>query len=67
MNPHLASDLATRHACDLQRMADHRTRPADPLVPPAFGRSRRSSPLRRQVGFRLIEAGLHLLSGPADT
>jgi len=67
MNPHLASDLATRHAIDLQRTAGQRPRRSAPPAPRALSRGHRPSLLRRQVGFRLVEAGLHLLSGPADT
>ena len=29
-------------------------------------RRHRQSPLRRQIGFRLMEAGLHLVSSSAD-
>ena len=54
MNPLLASDLASCHARDLRHQSDHRRRQA--LM----------TANRRHLGFRLMEAGLHLVSGSAD-
>jgi hypothetical protein len=62
MNPLLASDLARCHARDLRHRSDQRRRQA--RMP--ANRRHRQSPLRRQIGFRLMEAGLHLVSGSAD-
>jgi hypothetical protein len=62
MNPVLASDLARCHARDLRRQGDQHRRQA--LM--TANRRHRQSPLRRQIGFRLMEAGLHLVSGSAD-
>jgi hypothetical protein len=60
MNPVLASDLARCHARDLRhRSEQHRQR----VMTTA---NRRHSPLRRQLGFRLMEAGLHLVASSAD-
>lgn len=78
VNPNLASDLATRHIRDLQRAALERRaaverRPAlEPpraLEPPkaAVHRGHHPSALRRQLGFTLVEAGLHLLADRTDT
>ena len=62
MNPLLASDLAHCHVRDLRHQGGQRRRQA--LM--AASR-RRPSPLRRQIGFRLMEAGLHLVSSrPAE-
>ena len=61
MNPLLASDLAHCHARELRHQSDQRRRQA------LMTASRhRQSLLRRQIGFRLMEAGLHLVSGSAD-
>ncbi len=62
MNPLLASDLAHCHARDLRHQRDQRRR--QPLM--TANRRHRQSPLRRQIGFRLMEAGLHLVSSSAD-
>jgi hypothetical protein len=62
MNPLLASDLAHCHARDLRHQCDQRRRQA--LM--TANHRHRQSPLRRQLGFRLMEAGLHLVSGSAD-
>ena len=62
MNPLLASDLAHCHARDLRHQGDQRRRQA--LM--TASRHHRQSPLRRQIGFRLMEAGLHLVSSSAD-
>ena len=62
MNPLLASDLAHCHARDLRHQSDQRRRQA--LL--TASRRHRQSPLRRKVGFRLMEAGLHLVSSSAD-
>jgi hypothetical protein len=62
MNPLLASDLASCHARDLRHQGDLRRRQA--LM--TANRRHRQSPLRRQIGFRLMEAGLHLVSSSAD-
>jgi hypothetical protein len=61
MNPLLASDLAHCHARDLRHQSDQRRRQA--LM---TANHHRQSPLRRQIGYRLMEAGLHLVSGSAD-
>jgi hypothetical protein len=62
MNPVLAGDLARCHARDLRDQIDQHRRPA--LM--TANRRHRQSPLRRQIGFRLMEAGLHLVSSSAD-
>ena len=62
MNPLLASDLASCHARDLRHQSDHRRRQA--LM--TANRRHRQAPLRRHLGFRLMEAGLHLVSSSAD-
>ena len=62
MNPVLASDLARCHARDLRDQIDQHRRPA--LM--SANRRHRQSPLRRQIGFRLMEAGLHLVASSAD-
>ena len=62
MNPLLASDLAHCHARDLRHQSHQRRRQA--LL--TASRRHRQSPLRRKVGFRLMEAGLHLVSSSAD-
>ena len=61
MNPLLAADIASCHARDLRHQSDQRRRQA--LMPAT--RRRRQSPLRRQIGFRLMEAGLRLVSSSA--
>jgi len=61
MNPVLASDLARCHARDLRHRSDQHRRQA--LV---SANRHRQSPLRRQIGFRLMEAGLHLVASSAD-
>jgi hypothetical protein len=62
VSPLLASDLASCHARDLRHQSDHRRRQA--LM--TANRRHRRSPLRRHLGFRLMEAGLHLVSSSAD-
>ena len=62
MNPVLAGDLARCHARDLRDQIDQHRRPA--LM--TANRRHRQSPLRRQIGFRLVEVGLHLMAGSAD-
>jgi hypothetical protein len=62
MNPVLASDLARCHARDLRHQSDQHRRQA--LM--TANRRHRQSPLRRQIGFRLMEAGLHLVANSAD-
>ena len=62
MNPLLASDLASCHACDLRDLE----RAAPPASDVTANRRHRPSPLRRQIGFRMMEAGLHLVSSSAD-
>ena len=62
MNPVLAHDLARCHARDLRHQSGQHRRRA--LM--TANRRHRQSPLRRQIGFRLMEAGLHLVSGSAD-
>jgi hypothetical protein len=62
MNPELANDLATCHLRDLRQLGEqHR-----PRTPTTANRRHRQSPLRRQIGFRLVEAGLHLMGTAAD-
>jgi hypothetical protein len=61
MNPVLASDLARCHARDLRDQGARRRQ-----TPTTANRRHRQSPLRRQLGFRLMEAGLHLVSSSAD-
>jgi hypothetical protein len=63
MNLLLASDLAGCHARDLRHQSDQRRRRA---LTTANRRRHRQSPLRRQIGFRLVEAGLHLVASSAD-
>jgi hypothetical protein len=66
MNPQLASDLAACHARDLRRGSEqHRRRAHARALTTADGR-RRPSPLRRQIGFKLMEAGLRLVATAAD-
>ena len=62
MNPLLASDLARCHARDLRDLREqHRQRALT-----TENRRHRQAPLRRQIGFRLMEAGLHLVASSAD-
>ena len=62
MNPVLANDLARCHARDLRDLRkQHRQRALT-----TENRRHRQAPLRRQIGFRLMEAGLHLVSSSAD-
>ena len=62
MNPELATDLAACHLRDLRHQGEQRRR----QLMPTAGRRHRQSPLRRQIGVRLVAAGLHLMAGPAD-
>jgi hypothetical protein len=62
MNPELANDLATCHLRDLRQLGERRRR----QTPTTANRRHRQSPLRRQIGFRLVEAGLHLMGTAAD-
>ena len=68
MNPQLANDLATCHRRDLRQLGEQhrRTTLATANRGHRQSRLRRRSPLRRQIGFRLMEAGLHLVSSSAD-
>ena len=61
MNPVLAHDLARCHARDLRHLSERHRRTLT-----TANRRHRQSPLRRQIGFRLMEAGLHLVSSSAD-
>jgi hypothetical protein len=61
MNPLLATDLASCHTRDLRHQSDQRRQA---LI--TASRRHRQSPLRRQIGFRLMEAGLHLVSSATD-
>jgi hypothetical protein len=59
MNPELVSDLSAARVRELRQSADQHQR-----------RRRRTSssrPLRRQLGFTLVEVGLRLLAEPAHT
>jgi hypothetical protein len=59
MNPELVSDLSAARVRELRQSAGQRQR-----------RRRRTSssrPLRRQLGFTLVEVGLRLLGEPART
>jgi hypothetical protein len=62
MNPVLASELARCHARDLRDLSEQHRRRALTTA----NRRHRQSPLRRQIGFRLMEAGLHLVASSAD-
>jgi hypothetical protein len=62
MNPLLANDLASCHARDLRNLGERHRRQALTTA----NRRHRQSPLRRQIGFRLVEAGLHLMAGSTD-
>ena len=60
MNPELVSDLSAARVRELRQSAGQRQR----------RRRRRTSssrPLRRQLGFTLVEVGLRLLAEPAHT
>ena len=61
MNPLLASYLASCHARDLRHQSDQHRRQA--LV---TAKRRHRHSLRRQIGFRLMEAGLHLVANSTD-
>lgn len=71
MNTQLTSELAVRHIHDLQHAAALRRRdldlPAERSAAVTIVRENQRSPLRRQIGFTLIEAGLRLVSGPTHT
>jgi hypothetical protein len=62
MNPLLANDLATYHLRDLRHLSEQHRRQAQATA----NRRHRQAPLRRQIGFRLVEAGLHLMGTAAD-
>jgi hypothetical protein len=62
MNPELANDLATSHLRDLRQLGEEHRR----QTPTTANRRHRPFPLRRQIGFRLVEAGLHLMGTAAD-
>ncbi len=68
MNPQLANDLATSHQRDLRQLGEqhHRQTLTTANRRHRQSRLRRQSPLRRQIGFRLVEAGLHLMGTAAD-
>jgi hypothetical protein len=57
MNPELVSDLSAARVRELRQSAGQRQR----------RRTSSSRPLRRQLGFTLVEAGLRLLAEPART
>lgn len=70
MNAHLASVLAAGHVRDLRREAERRRALTGPA---SLGRSAAetatrkrlavSAPMRRRLGFTLVEVGLRLLAG----
>jgi hypothetical protein len=62
MNPQLANDLATCHLRDLRQLSEQHRRQTLTTA----SRRHRQSPLRRQIGIRLVEAGLHLMGSSAD-
>ena len=62
MNPLLASDVARCHARDLRQLSERHRRQALTTA----SRRHRPSPLRRHLGFRLMEAGLHLVADSDD-
>ena len=66
MNPVLASELADSHVRDLRQEAAQRATRAAAIHPRRVGYHRGSAPLRRQVGFVLIEAGLRLVAGAGE-
>jgi hypothetical protein len=66
MNPVLASELSDRHISDLRHEAGRRAPRAAVARPRRAGRNRGPAPLRRQVGFVLIEAGLRLVAGAGE-
>jgi hypothetical protein len=57
MNPELVSDLSAARVRELRQSAGQRQR----------RRTSSSRPLRRQLGFTLVEVGLRLLAEPART
>ena len=57
MHPLLAADPATCHLRDLRQLSEQHRRQTLTTA----NRWHRPSPLRRQIGFRLVEAGLHLM------
>lgn len=57
MNPELVSDLSAARVRELRQSAGQRQR----------RRTSSSRPLRRQLGFTLVEVGLRLLAEPAHT
>ena len=57
MNPALVSDLSAARVRELRQSAGQRQR----------RRTSSSRPLRRQLGFTLVEVGLRLLAEPAHT
>jgi hypothetical protein len=57
MNPELVSDLSAARVRELRQSAGQR----QPR------RTSSSRPLRRQLGFTLVEVGLRLLAEPART
>ena len=57
MNPALVSDLSAARVRELRQSAGQRQR----------RRTSSSRPLRRQLGFTLVEVGLRLLAEPART
>jgi hypothetical protein len=69
MNAHLASALAASHVRELRRAADRRREltgyaPLDRAASNMAGHEPRPAPpLRRRLGFTLVEVGLRLLAG----
>jgi hypothetical protein len=57
MNPELVSDSSAARVRELRQSADQHQR----------RRTSSSRPLRRQLGFTLVEVGLRLLAEPART
>jgi hypothetical protein len=66
MNPQLMSDLATGTVRGFQRTADQQRKHAEGRASTAVTGRHHPSPLRRRIGFTLVEAGLALLGGTAD-
>ncbi|HEX6451181.1 MAG TPA: hypothetical protein VF060_17150 [Trebonia sp.] len=62
MNPVLVGELANRHISGLRDEAARRASQAEAARSRRAGRHRGLAPLRRQVGFVLIEAGLRLVT-----
>jgi hypothetical protein len=62
MNPELANDLATCRLRDLRQLGERHRR----QTPTTASRRHRPFPLRRRIGFRLVEAGLHLMGTAAE-